>query len=87
MAKCEELCLIVTMMVISIKQTWKATHPFLFQASVCYIKFLYIKFLLHQVLTTTRFVHVRIVMYCSLANSGRLIWIARSWNFASRWAL
>jgi len=40
-------------------QAKKATHPFLYQASVCGIKFLYIKFLLHQVPTTMGFVHVR----------------------------
>ena len=58
MAKCEVIDLIMTLMVISSKRR-KPPMRFCYQASVGYIKFLYIKFLLHQVPTTTGFVHVR----------------------------
>ena len=51
-----------------------------------WFKFLYIKFLfIHQVLATMEIISqascMYIVMYCSLAKSGRLICIARSWKF------
>ena len=63
-------------------QAKKAIHPFLYQVSVYYIKFLNIKFLLHQVPTTTEIIpqdlRMYIVMYSSLPNRDRLICIARS---------
>ena len=50
-----------------------------------YIKFLYIKFLLYQVRTTTEIISqdscMYVVIYCSLAKSGKLICIGRSWDF------
>ena len=61
-------------------QLKKAISPFLYQASVYYIKFL-----LRQVSTTTEILSqdlcMYIVMYCSLAKSATLICIARSWKF------
>ena len=49
------------------------------------VKFLYIKFLLHQVPTTMEITSqdscMYVVVYCSLAKSGRLICIARRWKF------
>ena len=52
------------------------------QAKKAIHSFLYIKFLLHQVPTTTDIISQDLcMMYCSLTKSGRLISIARSWKF------
>ena len=55
------------------------TYRICFCIKFLYIKFLYIKFLL-QWNYFTGLVRV-VVMHCSLAKSGRLICIERSWEF------
>ena len=69
-------------------QAKKAIHPFLYQASVYYIEFLYIKFLLRQVPATTEIIShdscMYVVMYCGLAKSNTHLHYQKLEVFASR---
>ena len=68
-------------------QAKKAIHPFLYQVSVYYIKFLYIKFLLHQVATTTEIISqdscMYVVMYVVSRSQADSFALPEAGSFAS----